>query len=71
MSQNKILGENVLDQFPTDQNFYLHMVPKGSNQNPGHWETMEFGNDFLFTSPSLRGMLLQKASPRDFQIVVS
>lgn len=36
-----MLGEDILDQFPTDQHFYLHIVPKYSDQNPEHWEAME------------------------------
>lgn len=43
-----MLGENVLDLFPTFQCFYLHMVPKDSDQNPEYWETMEFGNEYFF-----------------------
>lgn len=43
-----MLGENALDQFSTDQHFYLHMVPKDSDQNPENWETMEFGNYFIY-----------------------
>lgn len=46
--QNKMLGKNVLDQFSTDQHFYLNMVPKDSDQNPENWETMEFGNYFRY-----------------------